>query len=424
MTSSRASAPSPSSATPPIRHVRATRYRAICAVRASTSFRSIQSFAGPSSTASSRTTIWWTSRPRRVSISPTSSDAATSWMRSSMTRSPRRSRPSGSSSSSATSQRHGAPRRPESVSSGIAARPSSIGGCAPVRSPPAAGREADLLRNIFAGSHARPERIELHMRVRPPEQRDEWREAPQAIRLRVHLDCRVAPAGDEERRGHAGVRPRITLRVDPLESADRDALLVKAEIRAEHERIAFDVEGREVRLVHDDRDVHRKQEQPDSDHDRVAAGRPEDEDRERGERKERERRPEQRKVRADRIHSASLGRASEHIDREATLDLVESGADALVIVRGEARSVELAEQAQAVADRERHVPEVRGLARDTELELGSAVAVAAHEDRALDAVIEHARGMGVGADVLGAAARTSKNAHRLRTVWRDARRVE
>src|SRR5206468_2089639 len=128
-------------------------------------------------------------------------------------------------------------------------------------------------------------------------------------------------------------------------------------------------------------------------------------------------------VRTDRIHSASLGRASEHIDREATLDLVESGADALVIVLGDARSVEIAEQAQAVADRERHVPEVRGLARDTELELGSAVAVAADEDWALDAVIEHARGMGVGADIFGAAARTPENTHRSRTVWRGGRQM-
>ena len=163
---------------------------------------------------------------------------------------------------------------------------------------------------------------------------------PEPIGLRVDLDRGVAAARDEERRGHAGVRTRVALRVDPLQRSDRDTLLVQAEVRPEHQRVALDGERGEVRLVHDDEDVHRQQEQPDDDHHRIAAARAEHEDGERGQRKERERRPEQREVGTDRASCDESRCAQTRLDRKAPLDLVEGGADARIrIVRivGETR---------------------------------------------------------------------------------------
>ena len=71
----------------------------------------------------------------------------------------------------------------------------------------------------------------------------------------------------------------------------------------------------------------------------------------------------------------------------------------------------LREEMKAVARGERHIPEIRGLARDAELELSRAIAIAADEEWALDAVIEDARGMRVRADVLRTAAWTTEDAH-------------
>src|SRR6185295_203017 len=105
--------------------------------------------------------------------------------------------------------------------------------------------------------------------------------------------------------------------------------------------------------------------------------------------------------------AASLGRASHHIDRESTLDLLERGANARVVIVGKASVVEVPQAPQAVAYRKRHIAEVGRLARDAELELRRPVAVTADEHWPLHAVIEHAGWVRVGADVLGAAARTA-----------------
>jgi hypothetical protein len=111
------------------------------------------------------------------------------------------------------------------------------------------------------------------------------------------------------------VRARVALRVDPLERADGHTLLLRPEVRAEHDRVALNRERREVRLVHDDERVDGKQHEPDDDHHRIAAGSAEDEDPDRGEREERVRGPEERKVGTHCTHVASLGRVSGHVAR-------------------------------------------------------------------------------------------------------------
>src|SRR2546430_14023742 len=72
---------------------------------------------------------------------------------------------------------------------------------------------------------------------------------------------------------------------------------------------------------------------------------------------------------------------------------------------------EVAQQRKPVADRKRHVADVRGLARDAELELSRAIAIATDEEGTLDAVVEDTRGMRVRADVLRAAAWATEDAH-------------
>src|SRR6185503_9451376 len=112
--------------------------------------------------------------------------------------------------------------------------------------------------------------------------------------------------------------------------------------------------------------------------------------------------------------AASLGRASQRIDRESALDLLERGADARVVIVGETSVVEVPQAPQAVAYRKRHIAEVGRLARDAELELRRPVAVTADEHWPLHAVIEHARWVRVGADVFGTAPWTAVEGHRAR----------
>ena len=85
--------------------------------------------------------------------------------------------------------------------------------------------------------------------------------------------------------------------------------------------------------------------------------------------------------------------------------------DVRVVELGDARAVEVAEDREAVAELHRDVAEAGRLAGDTELELGGPVAVAADDDGPLHAVVEDARRMRVGADVLGAAARAAEDTH-------------
>src|SRR5438128_10397665 len=88
----------------------------------------------------------------------------------------------------------------------------------------AARCQLDLLRGILARGDARPEGVELDTSVRRPDHADQRCEVPQAVGLRIHLHRRVPTARDEERRRYAGVRARITLRVDALQPAERDAI--------------------------------------------------------------------------------------------------------------------------------------------------------------------------------------------------------
>src|SRR5207245_6102152 len=79
---------------------------------------------------------------------------------------------------------------------------------------------------------------------------------------------------------------------------------------------------------------------------------------------------------------------------------------------GEPLPVEGGEAAQALADGERGVRQALRLAGDAEFELGRAITAAADEDRSGLAAGEGPRRMGVGGDVLGAAARTAVDPHR------------
>src|SRR6185295_16328111 len=128
--------------------------------------------------ASSHTTTSSTYHLEHTSISSTSSGGASSWTRSSTTRSRQRCKPSGSSSTSATSTPHDARKPRDSAWSGIGAPRSSTGAFVPNASHPAAWREADLLRYVLACRNPRPERIELNVRVRLAQERDERHEAP------------------------------------------------------------------------------------------------------------------------------------------------------------------------------------------------------------------------------------------------------
>src|SRR5256885_1876996 len=79
-------------------------------------------------------------------------------------------------------------------------------------------RELDLFRGVLARGDARPERVELYARIRRPYEANERGEVSETVGLRVHLHRRVAPTCDKKGRGYAGVRARIALRVDTLQS--------------------------------------------------------------------------------------------------------------------------------------------------------------------------------------------------------------